>query len=368
MSSASTPLLPELQLSDWRATKDTLHLYCQVVGKIRLATTAPRNHWWNVPLYVDVRGLTTRRLHHGRTTFDITLDFVDHALVVRTADGCKRCFDLAGGVPVADFDSRLHGLLAELGIDVDIVELPFGLAVKTPFPEDVEHASWDRDAIERFGRVLDWSDSVFEEFSGWFNGKTSPVHLFWHSLDLAVTRFSGRRVPPAGADPVTQEAYSHEVISFGFWAGDDTIGDAAYYSYTAPEPGGLRDQYTTICAGRPTREGHCSPSARARTRQVPAWPAGIPPISGRAGARPRLSFSSSSRMPAQTWGGRPRDPDPSHPGAAASDQPSVIGSARCHGGTVRIITCWVVSIRTVPFVRCPSSQVRSSSKCAGVIA
>ena len=134
MASATTPQLPELHLSDWRATKDTLHLYCQVVGKIRLATTAPRNHWWNVPLYVDVRGLTTRRLHHGRTTFDITLDFVDHTLVVRTADGRRRSFDLAGGVPVAEFDSRLHGLLAELGIDVDIVELPFGMAVKTPFP------------------------------------------------------------------------------------------------------------------------------------------------------------------------------------------------------------------------------------------
>ncbi|HEV8450884.1 MAG TPA: DUF5996 family protein [Gaiellales bacterium] len=242
MASTSAPLLPELHLSDWRATRDTLHLYCQVVGKIRLVTTAPRNHWWNVPLYVDVRGLTTRRLHHGRTTFDITLDFVDDALVVRTADGRRRSFDLAAGVPVAEFDARLHGLLAELGIDVDIVELPFGMAVKTPFPEDVEHASWDRDAVERFGRVLDWSDSVFEEFSGWFNGKTSPVHLFWHSFDLAVTRFSGRRVPPAAVDPVTQEAYSHEVISFGFWAGDDTIGDAAYYSYTAPEPVGLRDQ------------------------------------------------------------------------------------------------------------------------------
>ena len=112
----------------------------------------------------------------------------------------------------------------------------------TPFPQDLEHASWDRDAIARFGRILDWSDSVFEEFSGWFNGKTSPVHLFWHSLDLAVTRFSGRPGVPMDADPVTQEAYSHEVISFGFWAGDDNVGDAAYYSYTAPEPEGLRDQ------------------------------------------------------------------------------------------------------------------------------
>jgi hypothetical protein len=234
--------LPELHLPDWRATKDTLHLYCQIVGKIRLGTTTPRNHWWNVPLYVDVRGLTTRRLHHRGTTFEITLDFVDHAVIVRTADGRTAAFELGGGLPVADFDARLHELLRVLDIDVEIFEHPFGVPMTTPFPKDVEHASWDREAIARFGRVLDWSDSVFDEFSGWFSGKTSPVHLFWHSLDLAVSRFSGRPAPPIDADPVTQEAYSREVISFGFWAGDDRVGDAAYYSYTAPEPGGLREQ------------------------------------------------------------------------------------------------------------------------------
>jgi len=152
--------LPELHLADWRATKDTLHLYCQIVGKIRLATTAPRNHWWNAPLYVDVRGLTTRRLHHGRTTFEITLDFVDHAVVVRTADGRTRSFELDGGLAVADFDARLHATLRELGIDVAIKEEPFGVPMKTPFTQDSTHASWDRDAVERFGRVLDWSDSV----------------------------------------------------------------------------------------------------------------------------------------------------------------------------------------------------------------
>jgi Family of unknown function (DUF5996) len=239
MSQAMT--LPELHLAGWRATKDTLHLYCQIVGKIRLATTAPRNHWWNVPLYVDVRGLTTRRLHHHGTTFEITIDFAGHALVVRTADGRTRSFGLGNGLPVADFDAAIHAELAELGIDVDIKEKPFGVPMTTPFPQDVTHASWDRDAIARLGRVLDWSDSVFEEFSG----KTSPVHLFWHSLDLAVTRFSGRPAPLLDADPVTREAYTHEVISFGFWAGDDRVGDAAYYSYTAPEPQGLRDQPLT---------------------------------------------------------------------------------------------------------------------------
>jgi hypothetical protein len=221
--------LPELHLSDWRPTKDTLHLYCQILGKIRLSTTAPRNHWWNVPLYVDVRGLTTRRLHHRGTTFELTLDFVDHALVVRTSDGRRASFQLGGGVPVADFDTRVHALLREFDIDVEIKEEPFGVPMTTPFAQDVEHASWDRDAIERFGRILDWSDSVFEEFSGWFNGKTSPVHLFWHGLELAVTRF-GRPGTPIDADQVT------------FWAGDDNLGDAAYYSYTSPEPDGIRDQ------------------------------------------------------------------------------------------------------------------------------
>jgi len=234
--------LPELHLVDWRATKDTLHLYTQIVGKIRLATTAPRNHWWNVPLYVDVRGLTTRRLHHRGTTFEITIDFVDHALIVRTADGRTKSFELGKGLPVADFDARLHAILGELDVDVEIKEEPFGVPMTTPFAQDMTHASWDREAVARFHRILDWSDSVFEEFSGWFNGKTSPVHLFWHSFDLAVTRFSGRPAAPIDADLVTQEAYTHEVISFGFWPGDDSLGDAAYYSYTAPEPEGLRDQ------------------------------------------------------------------------------------------------------------------------------
>jgi hypothetical protein len=234
--------LPELHLADWRPTKDTLHLYCQIVGKVRLATTPPRNHWWNAPLYVDVRGLTTRRLHHGDSTFQIDFDFVDHSLIVRAHDGRTRSFELADGVPVADFDARLHEALGELGVDVGIREEPFGLPMTTPFPEDREHASWDRSAIERYGRILDWSDGVFEEFSGWFSGKTSPVHLFWHSLDLAVTRFSGRPAPPIEADAVTRETYSHEVISFGFWPGDDDVPDAAYYSYTSPEPDGLRDE------------------------------------------------------------------------------------------------------------------------------
>jgi hypothetical protein len=236
--------LPALPLEDWEPTKNTLHLWAQIVGKIRMASTAPRNHWWHVPLYVDVRGLTTRRMHATNgAVFQIGFDFVDHRLVVETNGGATTSFPLADGLSVSEFDRTLHDTLAGLGIDVAILENPFGVPMTTPFPEDTEHASYDPDAVERFWRILDWSDGVFEEFSGWFCGKTSPVHLFWHSFDLAVTRFGGKRAPALpGADAVTQEAYSHEVVSFGFWAGDPNVREAAYYSYTAPEPAGLRER------------------------------------------------------------------------------------------------------------------------------
>jgi len=245
--------LPGLRLADWRPTKDTLHLYCQILGKVRLATTSPRNHWWNVPLYVDVHGLTTRRLHHEGAAFELAIDFLDDALVVRSGDGRRESLSLVGGVPVATFDAEVHRLLRDLGVDVEILEKPFGVPMTTPFPKDTEHAAWDHDAVGRFGHILDWSDTVFEEFSGWFNGKTSPVHFFWHGFDLAVSRFSGRPSGSSSDDPVTREAYSHEVISFGFWPGDDTtISDAAYYSYTAPEPPGLREQPLAVGFWKPS--------------------------------------------------------------------------------------------------------------------
>jgi hypothetical protein len=237
-----TAPLPELPLTDWEATKTTLHLWAQIVGKVRMASTAPRNHWWHVTLYVDVRGLTTRRMHsRDGATFEIDFDFVDHRLVVKTSGGAVESFELVDGLSVAEFDERLHATLARLGLDIAIRESPFGVPMTTPFPADRDHAAYDRDAVERFWRILDWTDQVFGEFSGWYCGKTSPVHLFWHSLDLAVTRFGGRRVPVSPeADPVTREAYSHELVSFGFWAGDQNVRDPTYYSYTAPEPAGLR--------------------------------------------------------------------------------------------------------------------------------
>jgi hypothetical protein len=235
--------LPALPFDEWRQTKDTLHLWAQIVGKVKLVSTPPQNHWWNVPLYVDVRGLTTRRMHQRGIAFSIDFDFIDHRLVVRTERGQVESFALADGLSVAAFDRQFHELLAAAGVDVAIREQPFGVPMTTPFPEDGAHASYQADYVERFWRILGWVDQVLTEYSGWFCGKSSPVHLFWHSLDLAYTRFSGRRAPfLTASDPVTQEAYSHELISFGFWAGDDNLGEAAFYSYTAPEPDGLREQ------------------------------------------------------------------------------------------------------------------------------
>lgn len=249
--------LPELPLTGWEETKQTLHLWAQIVGKVRMASTAPRNHWWHVTLYVDVRGLTTRRMHaRGGVAFEIAFDFVDHRLVISTNRGEVESFELVDGLSVAEFDEKLHATLAALEIDVAIREQPFGVPVTTPFPDDREHASYDRDAVERFWHILEWTDGVLEEFAGWYCGKTSPVHLFWHGLDLALTRFGGARAPALPeADPVNQEAYTHEVVSCGFWAGDENVREPSFYSYTAPEPADLGQQALQPREARWTEQG-----------------------------------------------------------------------------------------------------------------
>jgi hypothetical protein len=235
-------LLPSLPLEAWSATKDTLHLWVQIVGKIKLAYVPPRNHWWHVTLHPDVRGLTTGRIPVDETKrFEIRFDFLQHFVSISTNTGAEERLDLHDGISVAAFDRELHAMLDRLGVDVAIVESPYGVPMTTAFWEDEEHASYDSEAVTNFWRILDWSDSVFETFSGWFCGKTSPVQLYWHSLDLAFARFNGARAPARpDADPVTQEAYSHEVIAFGFWPGDNQLPEPSYYSYTAPEPAGLR--------------------------------------------------------------------------------------------------------------------------------
>ena len=244
MNVAPPPLAP---LDEWEDTKLTLHLWAQIVGKVRMASSPPRNHWWHVPLYVSVRGLTTRRLHAvDGVSFEIEFDFLQHRLVVQTDQGAIESFPLHDGLSVAAFDTELHALLARMGVDVPIREVPFGIAVKTPFPADREHARYDAEIAQALWRAFAWSDGILEEFAGWYCGKTSPVHLFWHGLDLAVTRFGGGRAPELPeADAVTREAYSHDVISFGFWPGDESVRYPCFYSYTAPEPAGLREQPLT---------------------------------------------------------------------------------------------------------------------------
>jgi hypothetical protein len=264
--------LPELRIADWRPTKDTLHLFAQIVGKVRLATTPPRNHWWHAPLYVDVRGLTTGPLRKNGRTFDVTLDLVGHELVARTA-GESRGFPLGDGLTVADFDAQLHEALAELGVDVAIQEMPFGAENlgTTPFPEDSDHASWDCDAITRFVRVLDWSADVLEEFGGWFAGKQSPVQFMWQSFDLSLTRFTGRPSGITAEKLVNREAYSGEVFLVGFNTDNPWTGyDASFYAFMVPEPKSYRDaeivgaEHTPIgIAMLPYEELRAAPDPRA---------------------------------------------------------------------------------------------------------
>ncbi|HEX8163152.1 MAG TPA: DUF5996 family protein [Pyrinomonadaceae bacterium] len=237
----SPETLPALPFDEWRETCETLHMWTQVVGKVRLAQTPLVNHWWNVPLYLTARGLTTRAMPHGERAFQIDFDFVDHRLLFQTSDGQTDALALAPRT-VADFYAEVMRRLAGLGVGVKIWTTPVEVPDPVPFEQDTQHASYDPEHANRFWRALAWSARVFEEFRAGFVGKCSPVHFFWGSFDLAVTRFSGRRAPEReGADAVTREAYSHEVISHGFWPGGAAFPHAAYYAYAAPEPPGLKE-------------------------------------------------------------------------------------------------------------------------------
>jgi Family of unknown function (DUF5996) len=232
---------PALPLDSWKDTCATLHMWTQIVGKIRLRMAPLINHWWNVPLYVTASGLTTSHIPYGERAFDLRFDFIRHQLVMETSEGVLKNLTLEPR-SVADFYSECMAMLKSAGIEVSIWTMPVEIPDPIPFDQDRIHSSYDREAVEKFWRILLSVNGVFQEFRSKFIGKCSPVHFFWGSFDLAVTRFSGRRAPEKpGADSITREAYSHEVSSVGFWPGSGNITGPAFYSYGAPEPQGFRE-------------------------------------------------------------------------------------------------------------------------------
>lgn len=231
---------PALPLESWQDTCATLHRWTQMVGKVVLGLTPLVNHWWNIPLHVTARGLTTLRIPYGQRAFELRFDFLRHELVLETSEGLVKTLPLSPR-SVADFYQEFLSMLRSANIAVKVWKMPVEIPNPIPFDEDRVHASYDRVAAEKFWRILLSADAVLRQFRARFIGKCSPVHFFWGSFDLAVTRFSGRRAPERpGADAVTQEAYSHEVSSVGFWPGTPGVKDAAFYSYAAPEPEGFR--------------------------------------------------------------------------------------------------------------------------------
>lgn len=231
---------PNLPLEAWKDTYDTLHMWTQIVGKIRLGLAPPINHWWHTTLYVSAVGLTTSAMPYGDRLLEIEFDFLEHKLHLRTSDKITRSLELKAR-PVADFYQELMAVLKTEGFDIKIFTKPQEVPEPIPFEEDRVHASYDPEYANRFWRVLMYAAKVLEEFRGRFNGKCSPVHFFWGSFDLAVTRFSGQPAPERpGADLITREGYSHECISAGFWPGAG-LGAPAFYSYTAPAPPGLEN-------------------------------------------------------------------------------------------------------------------------------
>lgn len=241
-NSAGDPSLPALPLESWKDTLDTLHMWSQVVGKVRLELCPLVNHFWNVAFYLTARGLTTSPMPYQHGTVEIQFDFIEHQLVIETSEGKTISLPLKAET-VADFYKSSMSALADLGVNVKVWTRPCEVPDPIPFERDTVHASYDPQAVTRFFGILAWVDQVLKDFRAEFEGKVSPVHFFWGSFDLAVTRFSGRVAPPRpGADAITRESYSHEVSSAGFWPGGGDIKAPAFYSYASPEPSGFAEQ------------------------------------------------------------------------------------------------------------------------------
>ena len=244
MGSVAKEVWPELNYADWKDTCATLHMWTQIVGKIRLTLSPWTNHSWHVTLYVTARGLTTSPIPHDTDTFEIRFDFIDHNLRILKSDGGQRVIELKPR-SVADFYKAVMAALDELNLPVKIDMVPNEIVNPIPFDKDEKHRAYDAEYANRFWRVLVQADRVFKEFRSRFCGKCSPVHFFWGSFDFAVTRFSGRQAPPHPGgvphlpDAITREAYSQEVSSLGFWPGADVMPQALFYSYAYPEPPGF---------------------------------------------------------------------------------------------------------------------------------
>jgi hypothetical protein len=242
LAKTNPDLLPALPFDSWKDTLATLHMWTQVVGKVRLKLCPLVNHFWNVTFYLTARGMTTEAMPYESGTVEVRFDFIDHKLLIETDQG--RTAEIAlKPQSVAEFYTKFMAAIANLGVTTKIWTMPCEVPNPTPFEQDQAHASYDPEAVNKFWRITVWVDQVFHEFRAEFIGKVSPVHFFWGSFDLAVTRFSGRPAPERpGADSITREAYSHEVSSAGFWPGGGDIKGPAFYSYAAPEPAGFAEQ------------------------------------------------------------------------------------------------------------------------------
>lgn len=238
-----TSTLPELPFEAWKDTAATLHMWMQIIGKVRLELTPYVNHWWQVPFYLTARGMTTSPIPYREGSFEIDFDFIEHRLIIATSRGASRSLTLRPQ-SVADFYAEFMARLRAMGIDVKIWAMPVEIADPIPFEQDTEHASYDEDSVQRWWRALVFADKVLKAFRGRFIGKNSPVHFFWGAMDICTTRFSGRTAPARewqpGLEKIMREAYSHEVSSAGFWAGG-AGQDAAFYAYHTPEPAGFRE-------------------------------------------------------------------------------------------------------------------------------
>lgn len=256
--------LPDLPFENWNDTRITVHIILQIIGKTRLASTVRKNHWWYITLYVSPKGFSTFGIpvKDGFESVEIEFNIARKAVVISRSEGAEIVISLAQNPTIADFYKEYTSKLKGTGLSFDFVEKPFDVEIEKPFSSITEYHHFDWNYIEKFWKIMQWNTSILEEFSGRFYGKSCPVHIYWHHLDLVVTRFSGKKLPPmdAAARVLEKDTYSHEQISFGFWAGDKNVREPMYYSYTYPSPKGI-DEETLQPEGSKWQDSNGSPMA-----------------------------------------------------------------------------------------------------------